>query len=88
MKTATIQTRINLELKKEAEFVVRGIGLSLSDAITIYLKQIVMTGSIPLELKLHNYPNRVTKKALDDADKGKGLVHYKSNSEMFKELGL
>ncbi len=88
MKTATIQTRINLGLKKEAESIIHEIGLSLSDAITIYLKQIVMTGGIPLELKVHSRPNKKTKKVLDEANEGKNLVHYKSNADMFKKLDL
>ncbi len=50
-KTAVITTRIDPELKKEAEQVITQIGLTMSQAVTLYLRQIVNRRSIPFELR-------------------------------------
>ncbi|MCI9052049.1 MAG: type II toxin-antitoxin system RelB/DinJ family antitoxin, partial [Lachnospiraceae bacterium] len=43
------------ELKKEAEEVLSELGLSISAATTVFLKQVVRSRGIPFELKLENY---------------------------------
>ena len=51
-KTATVQVRIEPELKREADEVLAELGLSPSVAIAMYYKQIVRTRSIPISLKI------------------------------------
>lgn len=51
-KTATVQVRIEAELKREADEVLAELGLSPSVAISMYYKQIVRTRSIPIALKV------------------------------------
>jgi DNA-damage-inducible protein J len=48
---ATVNARIDSELKREAELVLSDIGLSFSSAITIYFKQIVRMKAIPFALE-------------------------------------
>ncbi len=48
---ATVNARIDDELKRETESVLSDIGLSFSSAITIYFKQIVRERAIPFPLK-------------------------------------
>lgn len=50
MKTAIVRAKVEPELKKEAEEILRTIGLSTARAINLLLHQIVLTKGLPLEL--------------------------------------
>ena len=50
-KTANINIRIDPETKKEAEEVFSSFGITLSDAITIFLRKSIMNGGLPFEMK-------------------------------------
>lgn len=51
MKTATITARIEPEIKHDAESVFSDIGLSASDAITIFYKRVARERAIPFSLE-------------------------------------
>lgn len=55
-KTTTLNLRVSPALKKEAEEILSKLGLSMSAAIDIYLKQITLTGGIPFPLVLPDAP--------------------------------
>ena len=55
MKTTTLCIRVDPELKKEAEGVLSDLGLSLSTAVTLMLKQIVIRNELPFEIS-NNIP--------------------------------
>ena len=46
-KTETIHVRIAPEIKREAESIIDEMGLNLSYAISVYLKQIINLKKIP-----------------------------------------
>ena len=50
-KTAVVTVRVEPEVKKEAEKVLSQVGLTMSQAVTIYLRQIVNRRAIPFELR-------------------------------------
>ena len=66
---ATVRARVNGELKHEVEEILSQIGLSTSQAITLFLKRIKYERGIPFELKV---PNATTLKAMEEADKNIG----------------
>ena len=47
MKTATIAVRVDADLKARLEAMFRSLGITLSDAINIFLHKAEMTGGIP-----------------------------------------
>ena len=49
--TTQIQVRIDTATKRSAQQVLKALGLDLSTAIKILCKQIVSTGTFPLELR-------------------------------------
>ena len=49
-KTETIHVRVNPETKKDAEAIINDMGLNLSYAINMYLKQIINQKKIPFEI--------------------------------------
>ena len=53
-KTATINTRIDPTLKKEAEGILSRIGLSAAEAIRLFYSQIKIQKGLPFTLKIVN----------------------------------
>ena len=82
-KTATIQTRINPELKQKAQDIFNKLNLSMSEAISLYLTQVTLHRGIPFEIKI---PNELTLKTLNGIEKGKNLKEVPSVDELFEEL--
>ena len=52
--SAIVRCRINPEVKVQAEEVLASIGMSTSDAVRLFLKQVAIRGEFPLELKVPN----------------------------------
>lgn len=52
VKSSTITLRVDKELKEDADKVLKSLGITISTAFDMYLQQIVLTNSIPFELKL------------------------------------
>ncbi len=82
-KTATINTRIDPHTKKVAEAVFAKLGLSTSDAITLFLNQVELHNGLPFEVKI---PNKATREAMEELRSNKRLKTYKNTSEMFESL--
>ena len=59
-KTATLNIRVNPETKKAAEEILSNIGLPMSTAIEIFLKQIVYQKKIPFELSVPEDTNNAS----------------------------
>ena len=81
-KTATINTRIDPTLKKEAEGILSRIGLSAAEAIRLFYSQIKIQKGLPFTLKI---PNRETLRAMKDADEGK-TSRIENLDRLFAEL--
>ena len=55
-KTATLNLRVNPNVKQRAEDVLNRLGIPMSTAIDMYLNQISLTGGIPFAVTLPNAP--------------------------------
>ncbi len=51
-KTDFIQVRIEPEFKEQVETILNQLGIKTTDAINMYLKQIVLTNGIPFNVQL------------------------------------
>ncbi len=51
-KTASVYTRVDPETKEQAELILAELGIPMSNAIGMFLKQVVIQRGIPFELKL------------------------------------
>ncbi|MCQ2515013.1 MAG: type II toxin-antitoxin system RelB/DinJ family antitoxin [Ruminococcus sp.] len=58
-KTATLKLRVNPEVKRKAEEVLNALGVPMSTAIDMYLKQISLTGGIPFPITLPTPPKEI-----------------------------
>jgi DNA-damage-inducible protein J len=80
MKTAVLHTRIAPVLKTQAESVLDRIGLSSSDAIRIFFKQVVLRKGLPFDVAI---PNKTTAKTLKKSDRNIGIRTFKAPEEAF-----
>ena len=56
-KTATLNIRVNPELKKSAEKILSQLGVPMATAVDMFLKQVVLTESIPFAVALPKVQN-------------------------------
>lgn len=82
-KTGYINARVEPKLKKQAEAVLDKIGLSTTDAVTIFLKQVVAQKGLPFEVKI---PNRETIKAMRELEQGRGQRFTGTAEELFAQI--
>jgi len=78
---ATVRARIDAELKHDVEQILAEIGLSTSQAITMFMKGIKRERGIPMELKI---PNELTMQVIEDARNGVNMEEI-TLEEMIKE---
>lgn len=65
-KTANINLRIEPEVKAKADDVFSSLGLSVTDAINVFLHASIMEGGFPFQPKQPQY-NRETRIAIEEA---------------------
>ena len=82
-KTATIQTRVDPEIKRNAQKILNTLNISMSEAISMFLSQITLHRGIPFDIKI---PNPVTARTLMDSEDGKGIHTVADVDELFQEL--
>ena len=68
MKTITIQTRIDTNLKKNAENILSSIGLDITSAIRLFLTQCVVQRRLPFQAVAPEEPNEETIAAMQEAE--------------------
>lgn len=88
-KTANINIRIDPETKSSAEELFSSFGITVTDAINIFLRKSIMEGGLPFEMKQPRY-NAETEAAMDEARAiMKGQIkakHYSDAHILFEEL--
>ncbi len=84
-KNDFIRARVDERLKNNVEAIFAQLGLSMSEAITLFLKQCELQKGLPFEVKI---PNEETLKVFSETDNRKNLHHYTNANEMFEELDI
>jgi len=79
-KDDVVRARVNSQLKKDAEKVLAELGMSMGEAIRLFLTQISLRHEFPVELKV---PNKSTLKAM--SEKPTDDV-YQTVDELFDEV--
>ncbi|MGT2895429.1 type II toxin-antitoxin system RelB/DinJ family antitoxin [Streptococcus entericus] len=67
-KTATLNVRVDSDDKLNAESVLKELGMPMSTLITLLLKQVSMTRSIPFEIALPQAPASVDVSSLSASE--------------------
>lgn len=82
-KTTDVRARIEPELKEDAARVLADNGLTISDAVRLFLRQVVLTRGLPFDVRV---PNETTLRALRESDEMSGRTRRRSPKELFDEL--
>jgi DNA-damage-inducible protein J len=83
-KTSTIRARIEPDLKGKAEYIFQRLGLTATQAITLFYKQVELKKGLPFDVVI---PNEITRKTFSDTDAGRDLIICNDTDDMFKKLG-
>lgn len=82
-KTDMIRARVEPELKHEAEEVFSALGLSPTEAIRLFYKQVALHHGLPFEVRI---PNAETREAMRQAREREGIVEYASLDDLKAEF--
>lgn len=84
-QTSMLHVRIDDETKVQAQKALKSMGMSVSDAVRIFLTRVVAEQAIPFDVRV---PNQVTHAALEEADqliKAK-KTHFDTAEDLFNDL--
>lgn len=84
-KTSTISARIDPETKAKAERIFEMLGLSASQAITLFYKQVELQGGLPFPVEI---PTRTTRRALNEALDRDSLPRFENTKALFDDLEI
>ena len=84
-KTSTIRARIEPDLKSKAEQIFQQLGLTTTQAITLFYKQVELKNGLPFDVVI---PNKTTLKTFSNTDAGRDLFICEDADDMFKKLGI
>ena len=82
MLTTEIRSRIEPELKEEAQDILSRVGLNISDAIRLFLRQVVAARGLPFDVR--EIPNATTRAAMLEARQTR--ARYDTAKDLFDEL--
>ena len=89
MATVNMSIRMDTELKKQADAMLADMGLNMTTAMNMFLRQVVRQGKIPFEIAT-DIPNAETLAAMKEVD---DMINWKipakkytSTDELFKDL--
>lgn len=84
-KSAMIRARVDPALKTEVENVFEQLGLSATQAITLFYQQVKLNRGLPFEVRI---PNAVTLRTLAETDAGENIVSFENAEDMFTQLWI
>lgn len=88
MATTNISIRMDSDLKSQADALFSELGMNLSTAFNIFVRQSLRDGGIPFEIKM-DQPNKETMAAMLEAErivKDPNVKHYSDVEEALREL--
>ncbi|MCK5161228.1 MAG: type II toxin-antitoxin system RelB/DinJ family antitoxin [Candidatus Aureabacteria bacterium] len=85
IKSEMIRARITPDLKSNAEKIFKELGLSTTEAISLFYNQVRLRKGLPFDVVI---PNKTIRKTFENTDKAKGVIKCKNSKDMFKKLGI
>lgn len=82
--SAVVHARIDRETKTATEAVLETLGMTPTEAIRLFYRQIALRKSFPLELHV---PNKLTASVLTKSDKNQDIEKFDSPSDLFASWG-
>jgi len=84
-KSAMIRARVDPELKAEVESIFRDLGLSITEAITLFYQQVSLRRGLPFEVRI---PNEDTIRTFETTDRGEDVTQAEDAEDLFDRLEL
>lgn len=88
MASTNFSVRMDSEIKKQCEILYGELGMNLTTAINVFLRQSLRVGGFPFEVRL-DQPNKETIAAMLEAEriaKDPSIKHYSDVEEALREL--
>ena len=63
----TTSIKLDVEIKNKAKEIFKELGITMGEAVNIFLSQVALHKGLPFEVKI---PNEETKRAIEEARKG------------------
>ena len=84
-QTSMLHIRVDDDIKEQATQALAAMGLSMSDAVRLFLRRVVIDQAFPLELKV---PNAETRAAMDEsrAMMANRRARFATADELFADL--
>lgn len=83
--TINFNMQMDKQLKTESEVLFQNLGMNLTTAINVFLRQAVRTGGFPFEIKAET-PNKETVLALLETEKIQNDLHAKVYNDVEEAL--
>lgn len=85
MEATNLNVRVDREVKQAAEAIADALGMNLSTAVNIFLRQMISHNGLPFDVRLA--PSTETRRAMDDALSGRNLNGpYDSTAALMEAL--
>lgn len=88
MPTTNISIRMDTELKNQADVLFNQLGMNISTAFNVFVRQSIREGKIPFEISL-NQPNQETIAAMLESERianDASVKGYTSTEELFSKI--
>jgi DNA-damage-inducible protein J len=85
IKSAMIRARMDPALKEEVERLFEELGLTTTQAITLFYQQVKLNQGLPFPVRI---PNEVTRRTFAETDAGQNVVQCDDAEDMFARLGI
>ena len=82
-RTATIRARVEPDLKADVEKLLHRLGVTTTEAITMFYSQIRLRQGLPFPVEV---PNATTRKTFEATDRGEDINTFDSLEAMFEAL--
>lgn len=86
-KTLTLHTRVEPDIKAKADAVLGQLGISTTEAINMFLHQIVINNGIPFEVKIPNSETIAAIREIEDMRSGVTPKFSMSVDDFVREMG-
>ena len=99
-KTSNVFARVEPEIKEKAETVLEQLGISMSNAVDMFLRQVILHNGIPFEVKIPKSEplsygsltkeqfDKELQKAVDDVKEGRVYTAEEIEAEMKRDFGI
>ena len=85
LKSSIVRASIEPDIKNKVEHIFETLGLSTSEAISLFFRQVYLLRGIPFEIKI---PNKELRESIEKSRRSVDINEYDSVDDLFKSMKL